>query len=200
MTITLGIYLFPEVENLDFAGPFEVFFTAARMHQRKHPLEDLLFRPLLIAEEPGPVAARGDVRILPHCTFHDHPPLDMVLIPGGVVSEVMRKPSVIEWIRRGSQRAAYTVSVCTGAFLLGAAGLLKGKEAVTHWEDMEDLKKLFPEVHLAHGARWVDEENLITAAGISAGIDVALHLVERLEGEELALRTARQMEYSWNRG
>ncbi len=200
MSITVGIYLFPEVENLDFAGPFEVFFTAARMHQREHPREDLLFRPLLIGENPHPVAARGDVRVFPHRTFNDHPPLDVLLIPGGVISEVIKKPPVIEWIRRESQRATYTVSVCTGAFLLAAAGLLKGKEAVTHWEDMEDLKKLFPEVQPAHGARWVDEGNLITAAGISAGIDVALHLVERLGGEELALRTARQMEYSWNRG
>ncbi len=200
MTITVGIYLFPEVENLDFAGPFEVFFTAARMHQREYPQEDLLFRPLLIAEEPGPVAARGNVRVLPHHTFHDHPPLDIAVIPGGVVSEVMKKTPVLEWIRRESQRATYTVSVCTGAFLLAAAGLLKGRRAVTHWEDMDDLKQLFPEVDLVRGARWVAEEQIITAAGISAGIDVALHLVERVGGEALALRTARQMEYSWNRG
>ncbi len=200
MTITVGIYLFPEVENLDFAGPFEVFFTAARMHQRTHPEEDLLFRPLLVAEEPGPVAARGNVHIIPHHTFDDHPPLEVLLVPGGVVSEVMKKPGVLEWIRRESQKASHTVSVCTGAFLLAAAGLLEGKRAVTHWEDMEDLEKLFPGLHLARGARWVDEGKIITAAGISAGMDVALHLVERMGGEALALRTARQMEYSWNRG
>ncbi len=198
MTYTIGIYLFPEVENLDFAGPFEVFFTAARMHRREYPEEDILFRPLLIAEDPGPVAARGNVRVLPHHTFEDHPPLDILLIPGGVVSEVMKKKRVLEWIRKQSEEASCTVSVCTGAFLLGAVGILEGKQAVTHWEDMEDLQKLFPEVHLARGVRWTDEGNVITAAGISAGIDVALHLVERMAGKQLALRTARQMEYFWN--
>ncbi|HPJ25825.1 MAG TPA: DJ-1/PfpI family protein [Synergistaceae bacterium] len=199
MTHIAGIYLFPEVENLDFAGPFEVFFTAARMYRRGHPEEELLFQPLLIAENPGPVAARGNVRVLPHHTFQDHPPLDILLVPGGVVSEIMENSGALEWIRRESARATYTVSVCTGAFLLGAAGLLKDKRAVTHWEDMEDLGKLFPHLHLAREARWVDEGKVITAAGISAGIDVALHLVERIGGEELALRTARQMEYRWNR-
>ena len=198
MTYTIGIYLFPEVENLDFAGPFEVFFTAARMHRRGYPEEEILFHPLLIAEEPGPVAARGNVRVLPHHTFEDHPPLEILLIPGGVVSEVMKKTRVLEWIRKQSEEASCTVSVCTGAFLLGAAGILKGKRVVTHWEDMEDLQKLFPEVHLTRGVRWAEEGNVITAAGISAGIDVALHLVERLAGKQLALRTARQMEYFWN--
>ena len=115
MTHIAGIYLFPEVENLDFAGPFEVFFTAARMYRRGHPEEELLFQPLLIAENPGPVAARGNVRVLPHHTFQDHPPLDILLVPGGVVSEIMENSGALEWIRRESARATDWLAVRDGA-------------------------------------------------------------------------------------
>lgn len=94
-------------------------------------------------------------------------------------------------------RAELTASVCTGAFLLGKAGLLDGKRATTHWEDVADLRAMFPQVRVIEGARWVDEGSVVTSAGISAGLDMSLHVVARLAGSELAARTARQMQYEW---
>lgn len=88
-------------------------------------------------------------------------------------------------------------SVCTGAFLLGQAGLLSGKDATTHWEDLADLGAMFPDIHVQAGRRWVDAGQVVTSAGISAGVDMSLHLVARFEGRDLAVRTARQMEFEW---
>jgi transcriptional regulator GlxA family with amidase domain len=104
---------------------------------------------------------------------------------------------IIDWIARAGATATITASVCTGAFLLAQARLLHGKRATTHWEDIADLHAMFPDVLVQANARWVDAGPVITSAGISAGMDMSLHLVARLEGEELAIRTAHQMEYAW---
>ena len=111
-------------------------------------------------------------------------------------AELERAP-VIEWIQRNATKAELTASVCTGVFLLGKAGLLRGKTITTHWEDIDDFRAMFPDIPVQGERRWIDEGNIITSAGISAGLDMSLHLVERLESEELAVRTARQMDYEW---
>ena len=129
--------------------------------------------------------------------MEDHPPLDVLIVPGGVVDAEMERPEVMAWLQRVAPATSVTASVCTGAFLLGQAGLLQGKQATTHWEDLAELRRLFPDVEVVEGRRWVDLGSIVTSAGISAGIDMSLHLVARLAGAELARKTAHQMQYDW---
>jgi transcriptional regulator GlxA family with amidase domain len=195
LTYTVGIYLYDDVELLDFAGPFEVFSTALRVSLRIRPDAEEPFEVVTVAASLHTVCARGGLLVQPQCEFANHPPLDVLIVPGGVVDAELARAPVIAWIARTASAATVTASVCTGAFLLGKAGLLRGKAATTHWEDVTGLRAMFPETDVRPGARWVDEGRIVTAAGISAGIDMSLHLVARLAGEELAARTARQMEY-----
>lgn len=197
MTLTVGIYLFDDVEVLDFAGPFEVFSTASRVKLRLQPDDPKPFEVITLAEDAGAVNARGGLVVQPQFSLSDHPALDVLIIPGGIVTAELQRAGVIDWITRTAQATTITASVCTGSFLLGKAGLLHGKGATTHWEDIPDLRAMFPDVHVKDQMRWVDTGQVVTAAGISAGIDMSLHLVSRLESEDLAVRTARQMEYDW---
>ncbi len=197
MTQTVAIYLFDEVEVLDFAGPFEVLTTASRVHARLHPEAPKLFQVITIAQEARTIMARGGLRVEPQYTIEHHPPLDVLIIPGGVVTAQLESRAVIDWIAHCAPSSTITASVCTGAFLLGQAGLLHGKAATTHWEDIADLRAMFPSLEVKENQRWVDAGPIVTSAGISAGIDMSLHLVSRLAGRELAIRTARQMEFDW---
>lgn len=197
MTRSVGIYLFDEVEVLDFAGPFEVFTTASRVHARLHPDTPALFHVITVAQEAGIVMARGGLRIEPEYTIDHHPSLDVLIIPGGVVTAQLDSRPVVDWIAQCARSSTITASVCTGAFLLSQAGLLYGKPATTHREDIADLRAMFPGVEVQENQRWIDTGPVVTSAGIAAGIDMSLHLVSRLAGRELALRTARQMEFDW---
>jgi len=193
----IGIYVYDQVEVLDFSGPFEVFTTASRVHARQNTGASL-FDVYLIAEKRTLVAARADFKVQPHYTIHDHPKLDVLIVPGGVHIHELEKPSIIEWIQRTAGTTQLTASVCTGAFLLAKANLFEGKSVTTHWEDIPDLRAMFPSLDIKEGVPWVDNGNIVTSAGISAGIEMALHLVAKLAGKELAVKTARQMEYEWN--
>lgn len=192
--LTVGIYVFDEVEVLDFAGPFEVFSTASRVGLKAGRLAP--FRVVLLAQKPA-VRARGGLLVTADHSLLEAPTPDLLLVPGGVVTAELDDEALIDWIRRTAAQTQLTAAVCTGAFLLAAAGLLDGKRATTHWEDVEDLRRGFPAVHVEEGARWVDEGSLVTSAGISAGLDMSLHLVRRFCGAELATATARQMDYRW---
>ncbi|HEY9737461.1 MAG TPA: DJ-1/PfpI family protein [Trichocoleus sp.] len=198
MTTAVGIYVFPNVEVLDFAGPYEVFTTASRVFKRTNSSLLEPFTVFTIAREAGTITARAGLVVQPDYTFANHPVIDLLLIPGGVVTDELKTPSVATWISGASTTAKLTASVCTGAFLLAQVGLLTGRKATTHWEDIADLQTMFPEVHVVEQRRWVDEGPVVTSAGISAGIDMSLHLVERLAGRELALKTARQMDFDWH--
>ncbi|WP_316979796.1 DJ-1/PfpI family protein [Shumkonia mesophila] len=191
---TVGIYVYDEVEVLDFAGPFEVFSVAARLALRTAPTEPPPFSVVTISRTGQPIAARGGLVVVPACAIDAHPGLDLLIVPGGVVDGELRT-DVIEWISRQAGRAEIVASVCTGAFLLAAAGLLRGLRATTHWEDAADLAARHPETAVIEDVGWVDEGRIVTSAGISAGIDMSLYLVERLLGRPAAERTARQMEY-----
>jgi transcriptional regulator GlxA family with amidase domain len=193
----IGIYIYDEVEVLDFAGPYEVFTTAARLVTRQQPDAPPKFRPVLIADARRLVMARGNFQVQAHYGIQEHPPLDVLLVPGGVHTNEMRRPEILEWVRETGAQVQIVASVCTGAFLLAQAGLLNGLPATTHWEDIPDLRALFPKVAVRDNTRWVDSGRIITSAGISAGIDMSLHLVARLAGQPLALKTARQMEFDW---
>jgi transcriptional regulator GlxA family with amidase domain len=196
---TIGIYLYDEVEVLDFSGPFEVFTTASRMKVRAQPGIDPPFVVHTIASARQTITARGGLRVIPQYSICTHPALDVLLLPGGIVSAELARPEVIDWIARVSRESELTASVCTGAFLLGQAGLLDGRPATTHWEDAAELAELFPKIKVQVDKRWVETGHIVTAAGISAGIDMSLHLVARLEDEALAVATARQMDYNWHR-
>ncbi len=199
MTRNIGIYLFDNVEVLDFAGPFEVFSTAARVALKYNLRTEEIFKVFTLADTKRLVIARGGMQVSPHYDIQDHPSIEVLIIPGGIVDEVINNQTAINWIKQTAPRAELTASVCTGAFALAKAGLLEGRPATTHWEDMEDLQLQFPTIIVDQDARWVDSGEVVTSAGISAGIDMSLHLVARLEGEDLATITARQMDYSWRR-
>jgi transcriptional regulator GlxA family with amidase domain len=198
-TTVVGIYMFDEVEVLDFAGPFEVFSTAARLHGRRHPGAPGLFEVVLVAPEVGTVRARGGLRVEVAHSLRSHPALDVVVVPGGVVRRELDRPELPRWLAEVAGRATLVASVCTGAFLMARAGLLDGRRATTHWEDLDDLHREFPAVIVETEPRWIDTGAVLTSAGISAGIDMSLHMVGRLAGEELAGLTARQMDYTWRR-
>jgi transcriptional regulator GlxA family with amidase domain len=200
MTTQVGIYIFPDAEVLDFAGPYEVLTTASRVALRQHPQAAPLFSVFSVAAQAGLVRLRAGLEVQPTYTVAHHPPIDLLIVPGGIVTEELEKAAVIEWLRNTAQSASLTASVCTGAFLLAQTGLLKHQPVTTHWEDIADLRNTFPTLQVMEQCRWVDAGRYVTSAGISAGIDMSLHLVERLAGRPLAEATARQMEYDWQEG
>jgi transcriptional regulator GlxA family with amidase domain len=192
----VGILIFPDVEILDFCGPFEVFASATLPAQTEGGAETRLFKVFTVAERPEIITCRGGLLVQPNHTLEDHPPLDLVVVPGGYGTErEQENPVVLDWIARQRRTGALTTSVCTGAFLLGAAGLLHGLRATTHWSTIDGLRTHLPTTDVLADARVVDEGEIITSAGVSAGIDMALHVVRRLHGDEAARRTARDMEY-----
>lgn len=193
----VAIFIFDDVEVLDFAGPYEVFTTAARLHARHAAGAPPLFQVSTVARSTAAVRARAGLQTIPDRTFADAPPSEVLIVPGGVVTAELSRPAVLQWIATHSTRATITASVCTGAFLLAKASLLRGKRVTTHWEDIDELRATFPDLRVESGCRWIDEGRVVTSAGISAGIDMSLHLVERLAGRALAERTARQMEFDW---
>ena len=198
MTVKVGIFVFPDVEVLDFAGPYEVFTTAARVSLRQNPAAGRPFEVFTVAESAATFKARAGLTVLPDFALGQHPAIDLLIVPGGVVTAELEKPVVVDWIAATAVQARITAAVCTGAFLLGQAGLLDGRRATTHREDIADLRRDFPQIDVVSDRRWVDEGSVVTSGGISAGIDMSLHLVERLAGRDLALRTAHQMEYRWD--
>jgi transcriptional regulator GlxA family with amidase domain len=196
VTRRVGILVFDDVEVLDLAGPFEVLSVASRLAVRRGLADAPPFEVVVVGRSPS-VTARGGLQIVPGFTLDDAPDLDVLIVPGGLTDDVEGDPAVIDWVRRRAGEAELAASVCTGAFVLAAAGMLDGRTATTHWEDRADLAGRYPAVQVVLDRRWIDHGDVVTAAGISAGIDMALHLVERFVGRELAEATARQMEYRW---
>lgn len=193
----VGILVFDQVEVLDFAGPYEVFTTAARVHAKSHPEAPKLFNVFTVGASLEAIHARAGLRILPDRDFNARANVDVLIVPGGVVTEQVNNRYVTDWINATAVQCSLVASVCTGAFLLAKAGLLDGKKVTTHWEDQDDLRQQFPAVSVESNVRWLDTGRIVTSAGISAGIDMCLHIVERLAGRTLAEATARQMEYVW---
>ena len=192
----VGILLYDDVELLDCCGPFEVFTTASRVALRQGAVA-APFSLCTIAGEDRPVTTRGGLRLLPSHTLVEHPVIDILVVPGGVTAQAESDQRLMAWLRGAAKDAAVTASVCTGAFLLAMAGILDGRQATSHWEDVDELERRFPAIKVRRNLRWVDNGPVVSSAGISAGIDMSLHLVRRQEGEALALATAAQMEYDW---
>jgi len=196
-TLRVHILVFDGVEVLDFAGPYEVFTTASRVYGRQHPLAKPLFDVACAARGGSAIHARAGLRVLPELGFDRTDTCDLLLVPGGVVDAPMACAETRAWIAATAQHAHITASICTGAFLLAASGVVRDERVTTHWEDITDLRQQFPQLTVVDGPRWVDNGAVVTCAGISAGMDMSLHLVARLAGQALAERTAHQMDYRW---
>lgn len=193
----VGILIFPEVEVLDFCGPYEVF-SVTRLHEERRREEPSPFEVLLVAEHWVPVVTTGSMRVLPDAILDHCPPLDVLVVPGGWgTRREMSNSRLIGWIAERVTRVETLASVCTGALLLGKAGVLDGHRATTHWRSLDLMRQLFPAVAVEEKLRVVDEGRIVTSAGISAGIDLALAMVARYHGETVARATARHMEYPY---
>ncbi|MBU4424733.1 MAG: DJ-1/PfpI family protein [Gammaproteobacteria bacterium] len=195
--LQVAILVFDEVEVLDLGGPYEVFTTATRMHQRLQPGSPALFAVQCVARTLQPVRARAGLQVLPDADFATASAPDVLIVPGGVVDAAAACPTTQAWVAGAAHGAQISASVCTGAFILAAAGVLTQGPVTTHWEDIADLRRQFPQLAVQENVRWVDQGARVTSAGISAGIDMCLHLVGRLAGLPLAERTARQMDTPW---
>lgn len=189
---TVAILLFDDVEVLDFAGPFEVFSVTRELAGNQ------LFNVHTVGITPGTVRARNGLKVVPEHTLESVPQPDLLIVPGGFGTRaLLHQPGVLDWIRRKAPKAELVASVCTGSLLLAKAGLLAGLPATTHYQCFDLLRELAPAATVREDVRFTDTERVLTAAGISAGIDLSLHLVARLHGTETAQRTAAYMEYHW---
>lgn len=196
MSRSVAIVLFDDVEVLDACGPFEVFSVANRVADRAGSARP--FEVSLVGIYDRPVVARGGMRIGVDTTIDDPRGYDVILVPGGVVDAIEANGRVLEWLQRTRPGAELVASVCTGAFVLAAAGLLDTRPVTTHWEDLEQLSARWPALVVHEAVRYIDHGDLATSAGISAGLDLALHLVARWAGADHALATASQMDYDWS--
>ncbi len=186
MSITTGIVLFDGAEELDWAGPYEVFAMARRAGDSV----------VTIAERKDAVLNAKGLRVLADHTFADAPPLDVLLVPGGQGSRRERtNPAMIEFVRRVAPSCTWVTSVCTGVFVLHGAGIARDLRVTTHWAAIEELRAIAPDLEVVEHTRYVRAGNVVTSAGVSAGIDMALWLVGQLTSVDHARRTQYLMEY-----
>jgi transcriptional regulator GlxA family with amidase domain len=185
--MTTGILLFDDAEELDFAGPWEVLTVAAMLAGEG--------RVVTIAESDRPIRCAKGMRVLPDHAFADAPPLDVVLVPGGIGTRREEdNPVLLDWLRAAGARAQWVTSVCTGSALLAASGLARGKRVTTHWSYVETLRQR-GDVTVLERRRFVRDGNVVTSAGVSAGIDMALWLVGQLRDPDFARTVQRWIEY-----
>ena len=188
----VAILIFDEVELLDFCGPFEVFSVTGR-HSNPVP-----FNVFTVAETAAPILAHNQLSVNPRYTIQNCPPPDILLVPGGYgTRREMHNPVLIDWIKSQYPRVDLLLSVCTGALLLAKAELLEGLVATTHHGALDELRAVAPNTLIQPEKRFTDNGKIVLSAGISAGIDMSFHVVERLLGKEVALETAQHMEYDW---
>lgn len=191
----VGIVVFNEVEVLDFCGPFEVF-SVTRLNENRRREDPSPFEVFLVAELSAPVITTGGMKVIPDYTFENCPALDMLVVPGGWgTRKEMHNEKMLSFVRSAVPVVKKLASVCTGALILGSAGLLDGLRATTHWGALQMMREAFPQVVVDSESHVVDSGKIMTAAGISAGIDMALQIVAGSFGEDVARATARYMEY-----
>lgn len=193
----VGILVFEDVEVLDFTGPFEIF-SRTRLEpgpESRRSEETAPFEVRLVAPSPGVVHATGGLRVLPDHSFEDAPQLDVLVVPGGFGTRpLLEDEDLLEWIADRAADAERVTSVCTGALILAKCGLLAGKRATTHWCALDTLAELDPTIDVRREERVV-HDGVVTSAGVAAGIDMALAVVEDLCGKAVADETAHYVEY-----
>lgn len=193
---TVGILLFDGAEELDFVGPWEVLTMAGSILARTDPPGPSL-TSLLVAERQGPITCAKGMRVLPDATITEHPKLDILVVPGGRgTRREVENPKLLEWIAKTAAGCRWVTSVCTGSLLLTAAGPAKGKRVTTHWSFVETLRARGDAKAVLDDVRFVRDGNVVTAAGVSAGIDMTLWLLGQLYSPDLARKTQRDIEYN----
>ena len=197
----VGILIFPDVEVLDFAGPFEVFsrtrLTPGVDSRRRE--DSAPFTVFTVAADREPLKATGGLQVTPDHGFGSHPPIDLLVVPGGFGTRpLLDAPTTLQWIAAQSGEAELTTSVCSGSLLLAKLGLLDGKRATSHWGSLDSLAQLGQGIDVQREARYVDD-GVITSAGVSAGIDMAFYVVEKLHGRDVADETAQYIDYPRHR-
>ena len=195
--ISVGIFIFNDVEVLDFTGPFEVFFITRKQEGGE---KQYLYSVCLIGLTDGAITTRGGMDVKPHFSINSHPQLDRLIIPGGYgTRQLMHDESLINWLGSFNPRSTRLASVCTGSLLLASAGHLDGKSATTHWTVLDMMEETFPKVKVDRNRHVIIDEEVFTSAGISAGIDLALQMVRLDFGDPQANWTARHMEYAFDK-
>lgn len=185
---TIGVVVFEGAEELDYVGPWEVLTVAAALGGKD--------KVVLIAEREGPVRSAKGLRVLPDHTFADAPALDVVLVPGGQgTRREVNNPAMIAWLAKVAAGCQWVTSVCTGALLLHEAGPARGRRVTTHWGFVEQLRAR-GDITVLDDVRFVRDGNLVTAAGVSAGIDMALWLVGQLHDPAFARKVQHHIEYN----
>ncbi len=191
----VGIVLFNAIEVLDFCGPFEVF-SATRLNEEKRREEPSPFEVFLVAETLSYVTTTGGMKVIPQYSFESCPRLDILVVPGGWgTRKELNNIVILEWLRSRAAEVETLTSVCTGSMLLGFAGLIDGLHATTHWRSLDWMRDSFPAVFVEYEQHVVEDGRVFTSAGISAGIDMALKVVARYYGKDIARSTAVHMEY-----
>lgn len=188
-TRQVGVLVFDGAEDLDFIGPLEVWGMASRLV--KGGLE-----VRTVGRTSAPIRTTFGLLVTPHLSFADAPRFDILVVPGGGGAwALLDDAEMSAWVARTAADAELVTSVCSGAMLLGVAGVLGRGPVTTHWNAMARMRERFPDLEVREHVRWVDAGRVVTSAGVSAGIDMSLHLVERLYGHDLASETARWLEY-----
>ena len=200
--LIVGILIFDDVEILDVTGPFEVF-AVTRLNEEQRLQMSSPFKVYLISETNKQIIAIGGLRLTPDVTISECPELDLLIIPGGRGTRKESKNKILlNWISNQFSTITNTddrliASVCTGSSLLGKAGLLDGRDATTHWLAFDFLQESAPKARILKNVRFTLTEPIFTSAGVSAGIDLALHIVSHFFGNEVGQATARYMEYPY---
>lgn len=188
----VAILIFDDVEVLDFCGPFEVFSVTGRRDDTNP------FEVYTVAEKDAPVLARNQLSVNPRYTISNCPKPDILLVPGGFgTRREMHNQTVIDWIKENAEDAELILSVCTGSLLLAKAGLLENLAATSHHGAIDLLREVAPNTNVQPEKRYIDNGRVIVSAGVSAGIDMSFYVVAKLLGEDVAVETARYIEYDW---
>ena len=186
----IGVFVFPGAEELDWAGPWEVFAAWAQTWP------DDGIEAFTLARDATPITCAKGLRVIPDRTWSTAGELDLLVYPGGIGTRAhIDDPTVLDWVRDLAGRGTIIASVCTGSLVLAKAGLLDGKPATTHWGSLERLADLGRDIEVRAADRFVDNGPILTAAGVSAGIDLALHLVARIHSVERARDVRRYIQY-----
>ena len=180
----VGILLYPGVQIIDFTGPYEVFGWAD-------------YEVVTISEDGKPVVANMNFHVTPNYSFANAPKLDVLVIPGGDIRQPKSSRATLQWVQTNAKTAIRVLSVCNGAFILAETGLLDGLSATTFYPEQDNLKKSYPKIHVITDQRLVDNGKIVTAGGLSSGIDAALYIVGEERGLEKARSIASSLEYGW---